>query len=113
MIPKWKQGIGLGLFIGISFAVFLLFKQDKVVPDIVENTVVQPQPPPTLPEIIELPFGGTNLMPTYRFVALYGSPTFRSLGSLGEQELEQSIVRIKDIASQYQQLSEEKSHTNV
>ena len=110
MVPTWKHGIGLGLFIGLIFVVFLVFEQDAVAPTIVDIETVQPEQVlvPEPPKIIELPFGGTNLIPTYRFVALYGSPTFKSLGSLGEQDLEQTIARVKDLAAQYQPLSEEK-----
>jgi len=110
MVPTWRHGIGLGLFIGLIFVVFLVFEQDAVAPTIVDIETVQPEQVlvPEPPKIIELPFGGTNLIPTYRFVALYGSPTFKSLGSLGEQDLEQTIARVKNLASQYQPLSEEK-----
>ena len=110
MVPTWRHGIGLGLFIGLIFVVFLVFEQDAVAPTIVGIEFVKPEQVlvPEPPKIIELPFGGTNLIPTYRFVALYGSPTFKSLGSLGEQDLEQTIARVKNLASQYQPLSEEK-----
>ena len=110
MVPTWRHGIGLGLFIGLIFVVFLVFEQDAVAPTVVDIETVQSEQVlvPEPPKIIELPFGGTNLIPTYRFVALYGSPTFKSLGSLGEQDLEQTIARVKNLASQYQPLSEEK-----
>jgi hypothetical protein len=107
MKPTWKHGVGLGVVISAIIIVFLIVKQDTVAPVIVESPSIQPEPTPELPKVIELPFGGTNLMPTYRFVALYGSPAFRSLGSLGEQDLEQSVARVKDLALQYQPLSEE------
>lgn len=108
-MPTWKHGVGLGLIISAVLVVFLLVNQDNDTPVTLQNSDVQqePEPAPEPPEIIELPFGGTNLIPTYRFVALYGSPSFRSLGSLGEQDLEQSVSRVKELASQYQLLSEE------
>ena len=55
----------------------------------------------------ELTFGGRTVLPTYRFIALYGNPEFPKLGSLGEQPLAESIQRAKDISAQYQSLSAE------
>lgn len=107
MVPTWKQGVGLGLIIGVVFAVYLVIRPKDNAPVIVEIPVTQSVPEPELPKTVELPFGGTNLIPTYRFVALYGSPSFRSLGSLGEQDLEQSVIRAKELASKYQQFSDE------
>ncbi len=57
---------------------------------------------------IELPFEERTLIPEYRFVALYGNPAFKSLGALGEQDLPASIIRVKELALQYQPLSTEK-----
>ncbi len=70
----------------------------------VQTTVV----PELMPVLPDLPFGGRNLLPTYRLVALYGSPDFRGLGSLGEQSLEETITRVKTVAESYQPYSVEK-----
>lgn len=53
-----------------------------------------------------LPGGGRTLFPRYRLVALYGSPGSPALGALGEQPIEASIARVKQLASQYQPLSQ-------
>lgn len=60
------------------------------------------EPPPPLPQ---LPFGGRKLMPSYVFVALYGSPNYPALGALGQQGIDESIARIKELAASYQTLS--------
>ncbi len=107
MVPTWKHGVGLGLIISTILLVIIIVRRGETTPVTVEPPITQSEPAPEPPKIVELPFGGTNLMPTYRFVALYGNPSFRSLGSLGEQNLEQSIIRAKELASQYQTLSKE------
>lgn len=55
---------------------------------------------------VQLPAGGQVVFPYRRFVALYGHPGAPVLGVLGEQPLEQAIQRAKDVAAQYQPLSE-------
>lgn len=68
--------------------------------EIQEPNVYKPQAP-------QLPFGGSELIPKYRFVALYGSPDVKSLGSLGEQNLTDSVERVKNLAASYQPFSTE------
>jgi len=58
------------------------------------------------PQIIELPFGGTTVLDTHSYVALYGSPKFAGLGALGEQSLEESVVRINNLVAEYQPLTD-------
>jgi hypothetical protein len=55
---------------------------------------------------VELPGGGQVLYPYHRHVALYGNPTTGALGSLGEQPLPEAITRVKQLAAQYQQLTD-------
>ena len=50
------------------------------------------------------PEGGRTLFPSYRLIALYGTPDYPVLGALGQQSLPGSIARAKDLASQYQPL---------
>ncbi len=54
---------------------------------------------------VQLPGGGQRLFPGRRLVALYGHPGTPSLGVLGEQGLDASIARAKQVAAQYDQLS--------
>ncbi len=49
-----------------------------------------------------LPLGGRTLFPNYSLIALYGSPNEPALGALGEQSLDQSISRAKQLAADYQ-----------
>lgn len=56
---------------------------------------------------VELPGGGQVLYPYHRNVALYGNPTSAALGSLGEQSVEASVDRVKALAAQYQEFTEE------
>lgn len=49
-----------------------------------------------------------KLFPDNRMVALYGSPGTPVLGSLGEQGPEDAVARAKQVASEYQQHSQEK-----
>jgi len=55
----------------------------------------------------QFPAGGRKLSPDYRFVALYGTPNYPALGSLGEQPAEASVARVKELSAQYQPLSKE------
>lgn len=50
------------------------------------------------------PDGGRQLVPSYRFVALYGTPGNPALGALGEQPLDASIARVKQLAAEYRPL---------
>jgi hypothetical protein len=49
----------------------------------------------------ELPGGGLLLFPGRRIVALYGNPTTRFLGVLGEQGVEEAIERAREVAEPY------------
>ncbi len=51
---------------------------------------------------VQLPGGGQLAFPGRRMVALYGTPGTAALGSLGEQDVDGSIARAKDLAAQYQ-----------
>jgi hypothetical protein len=50
----------------------------------------------------QLPGGGFVLFPGKRLIAIYGNPNTTSLGILGEQDVEASVVRAKQLAAQYQ-----------
>jgi hypothetical protein len=54
-----------------------------------------------------LPFGGRQLMPSYRLVALYGTPDYPTLGVLGEQSISESIKRAQALTVHYQPYSDE------
>ena len=51
---------------------------------------------------VQLPGGGQLAFPGRRMIALYGTPGTAALGSLGEQGLDASIARAKDLVAQYQ-----------
>lgn len=55
----------------------------------------------------ELPGGGLLAFPTRRMVALYGHPSGGALGALGEQDVQASIGRAKELAKQYQPYSDQ------
>jgi len=57
------------------------------------------------PKPFAFPDGGRQLIPAYRFVALYGTPGNPALGALGDQPLADSIMRVQQLASQYQPLT--------
>lgn len=63
---------------------------------------VQSDPPYTFPD------GGRQIFPHYRMVALYGTPGAPVLGSLGQQNLGQSIKRVKKLARTYQKYSKQR-----
>jgi hypothetical protein len=54
---------------------------------------------------VQLPGGGQVLFPMHRLLALYGFPGTPSLGALGQQDLTESIARIRGIAAAYRPLS--------
>ena len=53
----------------------------------------------------QLPGGGQVLFPGRLLVALYGHPGAPALGALGQQDLEASIARARQVAGQYRTLS--------
>jgi hypothetical protein len=55
---------------------------------------------------VQLPGGGQLAFPGRRMVALYGTPGTPALGSLGEQGVDGSVARVKDLVGQYQQNSD-------
>lgn len=56
---------------------------------------------------VELPGGGQTVFPGRRMVALYGHPSGPYLGALGEQSIDATMTRVKEIAAQYQPFSDE------
>lgn len=56
---------------------------------------------------IELPGGGQTIFPGRRMVALYGHPSGPNLGALGEQGIDATISRVKELAARYQPFSDE------
>jgi hypothetical protein len=52
----------------------------------------------------QLPGGGQLLFPQHMLVALYGTPGTGALGVLGEQGLQESILRARDTAAPYEGL---------
>jgi hypothetical protein len=108
-------GFGVGLLTWLGFIAIITihdpnFEQTVSVEPALEKTdTVQESAEETeIIKPIELPFGGQKLFPDYRFVALYGNPDYKGLGVLGEQGIEESITRIKTLATEYQALSDEK-----
>jgi len=54
---------------------------------------------------VQLPGGGQVLFPAHLLVALYGNPGTPSLGALGQQDLQASIARAREVAAAYRSLS--------
>ena len=54
---------------------------------------------------VQLPGGGQVLFPLHRLVALYGHPGAPALGALGEQDLQASLARARNVAAQYRTLT--------
>lgn len=52
--------------------------------------------------VVELPGGGEVLFPGRRFVALYGHPGTPSLGVLGEQPMDETFERAREVAERYE-----------
>lgn len=50
--------------------------------------------------------GQQTLVPGHRFVALYGHPGISGLGALGQQDVQAGIERVKEVAAEYEQLSD-------
>jgi hypothetical protein len=66
------------------------------------GTLKQPQPKP---KPFVFPGGKRQLSGNYRFVALYGTPGEPDLGVLGNQDLDDSLARIRQVGGEYQPLS--------
>lgn len=60
----------------------------------------------TATSVPQLPGGGQAVFPGRRLVGLYGTPGIPALGPLGEQDIEASIQRVKDLAHDYDDHSE-------
>jgi hypothetical protein len=56
---------------------------------------------------VQLPGGGQTIFHDKRYVALYGHPLTGGLGVLGEQGPAGSVARARDVASQYEGLTDE------
>jgi hypothetical protein len=54
---------------------------------------------------VQLPGGGQVLFPMRRLVALYGHPGAPALGALGEQGLQASVARARNVAAEYRTLT--------
>lgn len=61
----------------------------------------------TIKKPITLPFGDTQVLPGFRYVALYGSPGYPALGVMGEQSVRDSVARARKLAQTYQKYSYE------
>ena len=55
----------------------------------------------------ELPGGGQVAFPGRRMIAAYGSPGIPSLGILGEQDLDETVDRVQELAASYEESSDE------
>lgn len=55
-----------------------------------------------------LPSGGKTIFPQQKLVALYGAPGAPVLGALGQQDMQASIVRVKQLSAAYQPYSQAK-----
>ena len=90
----------------VALVIFLAI-QHATAPPLHKTTrqvTAKPQVPPPEPAFAD---GSRKLVPEHRLVALYGTPSMSVLGALGEQPLEQTITRVKDVAAQYQVISRE------
>ncbi|WP_049831286.1 hypothetical protein [Arthrobacter sp. RIT-PI-e] len=56
---------------------------------------------------VELPAGGQTVFPGRRMGALYGHPSGPYLGALGEQGIDETMVRVQALAEQYRPFSDE------
>jgi len=102
--PHLKFGIIAGLIVGLALISIeaVIISRAEVEPE--ESVFIEPEPEIVIePEPpIELPFGGTSVLPDYNFVALYGSPLHEGLGALGEQPLDEAIERAREVAALYE-----------
>lgn len=102
----WIAGVSIGMFLSILIAIapVLHHASGRIFPS---NEVPSAAAVPEVINQYEFPSGGRQLLPQYRLAALYGTPGSKALGSLGEQELEQAVIRAKDLAAAYDPFSEE------
>jgi hypothetical protein len=96
--------VGAGIALGVKPGPRLAQEQQTQARKQVKSPE-QKEPPP---KQYEFPYGGRELLPKHRFVALYGTPGTPKLGVLGEKDASGSIQAAKDLAAQYQPFSTEK-----
>lgn len=104
------ESIKLGVF-GLALIMFafgvrsiLLHNHKTPLPEAlrpISNIHVKPPPP------YEFPNGGRTLFPGYRMVALYGTPGAPVLGALGQQSIDETMTRVKQVAAEYQPYASE------
>ena len=95
--------LGAGTFLLVGFVALVTVWAES---DMKSQSIVLRSPAHHTKPFI-FPAGGRELFPNYRLVALYGTPDDPALGALGEQPVDASIARVKDLAAQYQPLMTE------
>lgn len=114
LIQKELPVAGAALLITAACAVLVVLGMHQHAQSIYTGKAVVPitkqlspkQPAkPAPPVLYAFPDGGRELVPNYRFVALYGTPNTPALGVLGRQGAAASITRVKKLAAVYQPLS--------
>lgn len=70
--------------------------------------VISQEPVVETPKPVELPYGGRTVLPGFRYVGLYGTPSMPALGALGRQDVPATIARVQALAAEYQPFSTEK-----
>lgn len=100
-----------GILVGAVFIVLLVYagrsrQADNTKPNAYQATPAAEEQVISPPSF-QFPAGDQQLLPHNRMVALYGTPGTHVLGSLGEQDLEAAIARVKALAAEYDTFSEE------
>lgn len=105
--PHLRLVILAGIAVGLA-VVFLLASRSAEAPAVnKEIRTNQATNDPEPKQEFLFPSDTRQLLPDHRLVALYGTPDYPVLGSLGEQPFDQAIARIKNLAAEYQAFSEE------
>src|ERR1700733_6210167 len=90
--------------LGGAAAGFIVRPHGAPAPALSRATGFRPRPhPKSFPFVF--PGARRTLGGNYRFVALYGTPGEPALGALGEQNLDDSLARVRRDAQDYQPLS--------
>lgn len=110
---RWERMTGLALYVILTallaLVVIFVVVSGKQAAAILDSSArissSYPHVSPTKPYFF--PRGGRMLFPDYRLIALYGTPDEPVLGALGEQPVDATIARVKELAAQYQPLMTE------
>lgn len=105
-----KSELTLGLITAVAASVLIslqAFATSFSTVELFDPSLSPTHTKPSPKSVYVFPNGGRKLFPAYRLIALYGTPGNKLLGALGEQSMDDTVKRVKQLSDEYQQSSPE------